>query len=277
MHLATLLPIFLALSTSAQAQSVAWYKPSTNATFLYTINDDGAISATAKSSSGLQVNKAQIWDVDLFTTTKAQITSYKSRGKKIVCYFSAGSYEEDRPDSATFNQACYCNKGRTCKMSGWDEWWVDIHSSACKTNIHSVMEARIKLAKSKGCDIVDPDNVDSYTNENGHGNTESDQLAYNLWLAETAHANGLGAALKNGGDLVQAYTTQVVGAFDLVLVEQCEEYSECSTYSPFTKAGKLAVDIEYSKEPKLKAGWFSLRYNSLGLSYKNVVKTNPAF
>ena len=46
-------------------------------------------------------------------------------------------------------------------MSDWNEWWLDIHSDSCKANVQNVMEGRIKAAKSKGCDGVDPDNVDS--------------------------------------------------------------------------------------------------------------------
>jgi hypothetical protein len=46
-------------------------------------------------------------------------------------------------------------------MDDWDEYWLDIHSATCKTNVQSVMTQRIKDAKAKGCDGIDPDNVDS--------------------------------------------------------------------------------------------------------------------
>lgn len=68
----------------------------------------------------------QVYDVDLFDTTTAQIAEYKKQGKKVVCYFSAGSFEDWRNDAANFNKACYCNKGNECKMDGWDEY-VSLH------------------------------------------------------------------------------------------------------------------------------------------------------
>lgn len=242
---------------------------------MYTI-DGGTVPAQPKSGSGLALNAA-VYDVDLFDTTASVITGYKIQGKKVICYFSAGSYEINRPDIANFTSACYCGGGATCKMDGWDEWWLDIHSATCKTNIKSVMASRIALAKSKGCDGVDPDNVDSYVNTNGFGNTEADQLQYNLFLATTAHANGLAVGLKNAGDLLTAHKTEIVAAFDFAVVEQCEEYQECDVYLPFIDAKKPAFDIEYNVPAPCKPGWFSLKYSTLDLSYVNVANSCPEY
>jgi hypothetical protein len=69
----------------------------------------------------------------------------------------------------------------------WNEWWLDIKTPSCFTNITKVMTARIQTAKDKGCDAVDPDNMDGYANEvlhsNGekfvpHGLAEEDQFNY---------------------------------------------------------------------------------------------------
>ena len=46
-------------------------------------------------------------------------------------------------------------------MDGWNEYWLDIRTPACLTNIKTIQEARMKMFKEKGCDGVDPDNVDS--------------------------------------------------------------------------------------------------------------------
>lgn len=97
------------------------------------------------------------------------------------------------------------------------------------------MAGRIKTAKDKKCDAVDPDNVDSYNNNVGWGTTgtypkarihslpsaESDQLAYLLFLSKTAHDAGLGITLKNAGDMVSAHTEEIVAAFDMSVIEQC--------------------------------------------------------
>lgn len=41
------------------------------------------------------------------------------------------------------------------------------------------MQARLDLAVQKGCDGVEPDNVDGYQNNSGFPLTAQDQLAYN--------------------------------------------------------------------------------------------------
>jgi hypothetical protein len=79
-----------------------------------------------------------------------------------------------RSDKLTFDPNCYCGEGvpvdkdGMCtgpkalqnKLGDWNEWYVDIHSKNCKKHIQKVMKKRIKAAAKKGCDGVDPDNVD---------------------------------------------------------------------------------------------------------------------
>lgn len=126
------------------------------------------------------------------------------------------------------------------KMSDWNEWWIDLHSDSCKANAHNVMTARIKAAAAKGCDGVDPDNVDSVstyletirgdrltgqyinTDEQKHGNTELDQFNYLMFLSQTARENKLLIDLKNGGDMIQSdHQAEIVAAFDFNVIEQC--------------------------------------------------------
>jgi hypothetical protein len=79
-----------------------------------------------------------------------------------------------RDDKLSFDPDCYCGEGvpvdedGMCtgpkalqnKLGDWNEWYVDIHSKKCKKHIQKVMKKRIKAAAKKGCDGVDPDNVD---------------------------------------------------------------------------------------------------------------------
>jgi hypothetical protein len=95
-----------------------------------------------------------------------------------------------RDDKLKFDPACYCGEGEAynkadgkCKtyknrMDGWDEWWLDIVSPKCLANIKPIMAARIKSAMDKGCDGVDPDNMDSYTNGVSYGAQDYHQVDY---------------------------------------------------------------------------------------------------
>ena len=176
---------------------------------------------------------AAVYDVDLFTTSAAQIAGLKTAGKKVICYFSAGSYEPDRPDSAQFPASV---KGSV--LDGWpDERWLDIRSAV----VRELMRARIALARSKGCDAVEPDNVDAFDNASGFGLTAAHQVDFNRFLAAEAHAQGLSIGLKNALALIP----QLVGDFDWALNEECYTYDECSAMTPFVSAGKAVFHAEY--------------------------------
>jgi hypothetical protein len=104
------------------------------------------------------------------------------------------------------------------------------------------MSKRLDIAKSKGCDGVEPDNVDGYSNKSGFPLTAQDQINFNSYLADQAHARGLIIALKNSTDLVDS----LVSKFDFAVVEQCAEYNECDAYTPFVKQNKAVLIAEYT-------------------------------
>jgi hypothetical protein len=99
------------------------------------------------------------------------------------------------------------------------------------------------LAKSKGCDGVEPDNVDGYDNDNGLGLTKQDQIAYDEFLATEGHARKLSVGLKNSLGLV----SNLVSSFDWSLNEECLMYNECDQLAPFIAAGKAVFHCEYAK------------------------------
>ena len=73
----------------------------------------------------------------------------------------------------------------------------------------------MEICKAKGFLGVDPDNVDAHTFNTSFPLTPADQLAYNRWLADTAHGLGLAAGLKNDVDQIR----QLVGSFDYFVNE----------------------------------------------------------
>jgi len=161
------------------------------------------------------------------------IQQLHAKGRVVICYFST-QYENWRPDASSFTSNVL-----GANLDDWPgERYVDIRSSV----IRNIMAARMDLAKSKGCDGVEPDNVDGYTNKNGLGLTANDQLEYNKYLAQQAHARGLSIGLKNDLDQVKA----LVSYFDWALNEQCNQYGECGTLTPFVQAGKAVFGVEYS-------------------------------
>jgi hypothetical protein len=174
-----------------------------------------------------------MYDVDLFDTPTSTIDQLHADGRIVICYFSAGSREDWRPDASQFPSSAIGNS-----LDSWPgERWIDTRSSA----VRNIMRARLDRAVARHCDGVEPDNVDGFDNDTGFSLTSSSQLGYNRFLADEAHARGLSVGLKNDGD--QAATLQP--RFDWELNEQCFQYDECDKLLPFIGANKAVFQVEY--------------------------------
>ena len=203
---------------------------------------DRALSWQWQLSGTINTSYAvQAYDIDLFDTPVTTIAALHGAGRRVICYFSAGSSENWRSDDAKFAEA---DRGKA--LDGWaGERWLRTDSAT----VRAVMTGRLDLARAKGCDAVEADNVDGYANANGLGLTAAMQLDYNRFLATEAHRRGLAIGLKN--DLDQVVALQP--AFDFAVNEQCHEYGECGDYSPFLDAGKPVLVAEYADRYRTNA------------------------
>lgn len=214
------------------------------------------IQYTGSLDTSLNVN---VYNLDLFDTPAQTISKLRADGKHVICYFSAGSYENWRPDTGKFPAVAL---GRN--LDGWaGEKWLDVRQLDV---LIPIMQARMQQAADKGCDGVDPDNVDGYSNNTGFTLGYNDQLAYNKALADEAHKLGLAISLKN--DLNQI--KDLVAYFDFAVNEECFEYSECDLLKPFVNAGKAVFGIEYNLSsasfcPKANASNFDFLKKNLSL------------
>jgi len=194
----------------------SWFRPDASTTWQWQLQ-------------GTPVNASYdvaVYDIDLDTGSPTDLA-----GRKVLCYFSAGSFESFRPidvPAAAIGEP----------LDGFpDERWLDIRSP----DVHRVMLERLDLARTKGCDGVEPDNVDAVSNDTGFSLTGTDQLAFNRFLANAAHERGLAVALKNDLDQIPLLIDYV----DLALDEQCHEFDECELLAPFPAANKPAFVAEY--------------------------------
>ncbi|KAK7110153.1 uncharacterized protein [Littorina saxatilis] len=199
-----------------------YWKPSPGTTFQWQLQ--GTIDLHVSAS---------VFDIDLFDAKDSDISYLKSHGEKVICYFSAGSHENWRNDVSSVPSGDIGNK-----LDGWagEHWW-DITSSA----VHHVIQKRLDLAKSRGCDAVEPDNVDGYANNNGLGLSKTDQITFNKWLASEAHHRGLSVGLKNAVDLIDSLES----SFDWAINEECLSYDECGGYKRFLDHHKAVFHVEY--------------------------------
>ena len=179
--------------------------------------------------------EAEAYDVDLFETPDATISELHSLGRVVICYFSAGSWESFRPDAGSFPESV---KGGPLDPPFADELWLDIRAP----QVRALMQARLDLAAARGCDAVEPDNVDGYQNDSGFPLSARDQLDFNRFLASEAHARGLSVGLKNDVDQL----AELAPDFDWALNEECFLYDECDAYaSTFLAQNKAVFHAEY--------------------------------
>ena len=202
-----------------------WYRPTVATTWQWQLQ--GTINTTYA---------VDLYDIDLFDTPGTLIASLQASGKRVICYFSAGSFEDFRSDAASFRSQDLGNP-----LGGFaDERWLDIRSAS----VLAIMEARLDIAVDKGCDGVEPDNMDGFTNNTGFNLTPGDQLTFNRTIANEAHERGLSVGLKNDLDQI----SDLIAFFDFQVNEQCHEYDECAALDAFITAGKPVLNAEYDPE-----------------------------
>ena len=212
------------------------------------------------TSSGSLVPDVAVYDIDLFNNPVETIEQLHDLDKRVICYFSAGSYEDWRDDEGDFEE-----EDLGAELDGWPgERWLRTDSE----NVREIMKRRLDLAEEKGCDAVDPDNVDGYVslipmstspvllydhslintaiqqNENGLSLTEEDAIDYVTFLADEASSRGLAMGLKNAGSIIP----DVIDKVQFSVNEQCSQYDECDVFAAFIEEGKPVFHIEYPED-----------------------------
>lgn len=99
----------------------------------------------------------------------------------------------------------------------------------------------VAIAKDKGCDGIDSDNMNGYENKTGFPLTRSDQIRFNVAITEAAGNLGMPIGMKNGSDIA----SEMVGHFDWVTIESCFADNLCGSYAPFVNADKAVFNLEY--------------------------------
>lgn len=180
----------------------------------------------------------QVYDLDGFDTDAATVAALQSKGIRVICYMSMGTWEDWRPDADDFPAEVI--------GLGWDEWpgerFLDIRRIDL---LAPILTARLDLCASKGFDAIEPDNIDTYGNDaevTGFPLTEADQLTFNRWLAAAAHERGLAIGQKNAPEL----TESLVQEFDFMVAEDCLVDGWCDLASPYLEADKAVFAIEYT-------------------------------
>lgn len=202
-----------------------------------------------------------VLDIDGFGTSAATVARLKSAGIYTVCYISAGTWEDWRPDAARYPAGL-----KLASVDGWaGEQWIDTRDVfRSGSTLAPILRDRLKMCKDKGFDALEPDNLDAYQNI-GNGGTVQDARDFATWIADEAHAVGLAVLQKNLPDQTLGTDRRgrrLVDVFDGILNEQCQQYAECAGLGEYGRRGKLALNVEYRSDLTLNCTNFA----ALGVS-----------
>ncbi|KAK4208336.1 glycoside hydrolase superfamily [Rhypophila decipiens] len=208
----------------------ATWQPAVNTSWQIILSQELSINHTNPSITP----DVEVFDIDMFVHLNTTIIhDLHKLDKKVICYFSAGSYEPFRRDSDKFQDSDMGNV-----LDGWeDEKWLNITSP----HVRGIMSDRIDLAALLGCDAIDPDNMDGYLNDNGLDITTDEAVDYLKFLADKAKAKNMAIGLKNAPDLIP----DVLDIVQFSVNEQCAAQDNCASFSAFIEAGKPVFHIEY--------------------------------
>lgn len=234
-----------------EANKVSWWQPKAGVTFDWCLDD-------LKNSDTFT---AEVVDVDAFTTTAQQVAALHAQGKKVIAYISAGTIEDDRPDINLLPKEVI---GQV-----YPEWpkerWLDIRQ---REKLRPWLNSRIDRIISKGFDAIEPDNLDSYSNETGFDISINDTKLYCDFLIKLAHDKGLGIGQKNVPELSVEYSKK----FDWVLTEDAFDQKWENDVKPYIAQNKPVFAVEYTDQTSQSTFTNTVCPKAQNLKYSAILK-----
>ncbi len=176
-----------------------------------------------------------VLEIDGAEAIAEDVVWLRDRGILPICYINAGAWEEWRDDADLYPENIL-----GAAYPGWEgERFVDIRRLDV---LGPILEARLDDCAAKGFVAVDPDNVDTYDADTGFPLSEADQVEFNRWLAQAAHARGLAIGQKNAPELAE----DLAGTFDFAVTEDCVVDTWCADMEPYATLGKPVLMVEYT-------------------------------
>jgi hypothetical protein len=221
-------------TTTTTLPTGSWWKPVKGTTWQW------QLSGTLDLSSNVQV-----YDIDGFDATAADVAAIHTKGAKAICYIETGSWENYRPDANAYPASVL---GKT--MGGYpDERYVDLRATGV---LRPILDARLDMCKAKGFDAIEPDIDDSFTDVGASGIgfpvTYADQIMFNKMVADDTHARGMAIALKNGvfGDNPAQFVKDMEAIADFAVEESCQSAGKvCGSLKVFADHNKAVFHAEY--------------------------------
>jgi hypothetical protein len=204
----------------------------------------------AVNSLGKRSGVTTVYDIDGITNPASTVTALHKLGDRAICYIevgAAGNYYSagDEHIKVTYYRQLEQAHDLGARMPGYSERYLNVRAASTVRIIEAMIRQQ---CAAKGFDAVEPDIDDSYTDTTGFPITEADNIRYDLALGAYAHSLGLAWGQKNG-DNDPEFSRALEPHTDFLLDEECNYYQTCGIVAPpYIKAGKLALDAEYTDD-----------------------------
>jgi len=159
-----------------------------------------------------------------------------------ICYVNGFQIQPDEESVWTSQHPTLIlrdSSGTPVVDADWGEMLLDTSTDAKRTQLAAIVGGWITKCKTDGFDAVEIDNLDSYSRSTGLL-TQANNIAFMAQLSAIAHQNGLAIAQKNSSELLGSVAAM---GTDFAVVEECNRYSECNTYTAVY--GNLVFIVEY--------------------------------
>lgn len=214
------------IPTIAAAKEKSWWQPTADQQlrWYWQLQDDIDTS-----------HQVDVYNIDIDTPPHI-INTLKARGVRLICYFSVGTVELFRSDTAEFPQAIIGDS-----YPGYsDERWLDVSRYPL---FSTVITDRLDRCAAKGFDGVEGDNLDAFNANTGFEITQQASVDYVSWLAAESHKRGLAFGLKNA----ETIAPEVIHQVDWMITENCVVDEWCAEAALFVEHNKPVFMAEYKE------------------------------
>lgn len=159
-----------------------------------------------------------------------------------ICYVNGFQIQPDEESFWTTQHPTLIlrdSSGNPVVDANWNEMLLDTSTAAKRSELAAIVGGWIAKCKADGFRAVEIDNLDSYSRSSGLL-TQANNIAFMGQLSAIAHQNGLAIAQKNSAELLGSVVSM---GTDFAVVEECNRYNECDTYTAVY--GALVFIIEY--------------------------------
>jgi hypothetical protein len=205
----------------------------------------GAVNSRGKRSA-----TTTVYDIDGISNPASTVTALHKLKDRVICYIEVGAAGDYYTAGTEHLKASYYQQLKQAHDLGatvpeYPERYLNVNAPSTLAIIKAMIRQQ---CAAKGFDAVEPDIDDSYTDATGFRITEADEIRYDLALGAYAHSLGLAWGQKNGDD-DPAFSRALEPHTDFLLEEECDYFQTCGIVTPpYTRAGKLVLDAEYTDD-----------------------------